>query len=124
MEASTHKPVEWIASAKKDLMGFPREVQRAIGYALGFAQRGDKHESAKPLKGFGGAGILAIVEDFDGDAYRAVYAVRFPQAIYVLHAFRKKAHRGRTTPPQEIKLVRARLKVAEADYAENYGGTG
>ncbi len=110
------KPVRWIAGALKDLQGFPEEVRRAVGYALYQAQRGRKHLSAKPLRGFGGAGVLEVVDDFDGDTYRAVYTVRFVEAVYVLHMFQKKSKRRIATPQKEIELIRARLKLAEQDY--------
>jgi phage-related protein len=83
------KPVIWIGSAKDDLVAFPEDVVGAIGFALYEAQKGNKHPSAKPLRGFGGAGVLEIVENHDGDTYRAVYTVRLAGRIYVLHAFRK-----------------------------------
>lgn len=96
----------------------------AIGYALHFAQMGDKHPSAKPLKGFGGAGVLEIVEDHDGSTYRAVYTVRFSDAVYVLHAFQKKSRKRAKTPKQEIELVRQRLRRAEEDYNARQKGKG
>lgn len=111
------KPVRWIAGALKDLQEFPGEVRRAVGYALYQAQRGRKHPSAKPLRGFGGAGVLEVVEDYDGDTYRAVYTVRFIEAVYVLHMFQKKSKRGIATPQKEIELIRARLRLAEQDRA-------
>jgi phage-related protein len=77
---------------------------------------GGKHSAAKLLKGFGGAGVLEIVEDHDGEAYRAVYTVRFSDVVYVLHAFQKKAKKGIATPPREIEKIRARLKVAQQEY--------
>jgi phage-related protein len=110
------KPVHWVGSSRDDLRDFPAEVTRDIGYALWFAQVGDTHPSVKPLKGFKGAGVLEIVEDHRGDAYRAVYTVRFAKAIYVLHAFKKKSTRGIKTPKHEIDLVESRLKWAKADY--------
>lgn len=110
------KPLGWIGSVKQDLARFPAEAIREIGHALYRAQLGEKHGSAKPLKGFGGAGVLEVVEDHDGDAYRAVYAVRFAGVVYVLHAFQKKAKKGISTPPQEIEKVKARLKRAEQEY--------
>lgn len=88
------KPVSWIASSYKDFRGFPDAVQDAMGYALYQAQLGAKHDSAKPLKGFGGAGVLEIVADHVGDTFRAVYTVKFATAIYVLHAFQKKSKTG------------------------------
>lgn len=86
-----------------------------MGYALRLAQQGDKHPDAKPLKGFGGGSVLEIVEDNDGDTYRAIYTVRFADAVYLLHAFQKKSKRGAKTPAEDIELVKRRLKVAEAD---------
>ncbi|MGE0100983.1 MAG: type II toxin-antitoxin system RelE/ParE family toxin [Blastocatellales bacterium] len=110
------KPVYWIKSSKEELCEFPVEVLRQVGYALYFAQIGDKHPSAKPLKGFGGAGVLEIVEDHDGDTYRAVYTVKFAGAIYVLHAFQKKSKSGIKTPKQTITLIKERLKLAQEDH--------
>ena len=112
------KPVRWIASSKDDLSVMPLDVRREVGYALYAAQQGDKHDDAKPLKGFAGAGVLEIVARHDGDTFRAVYTVRFSTAVYVLHAFQKKAKRGIATPKKEIDLVRARLKLAEADHQQ------
>ncbi len=120
----TAKPVRWIARSHDDLRAFPRAARRAIGYALHFAQMGDKHPSAKPMRGFGGAGVLEIVEDHDGNAYRAVYTVKFSEAVYVLHAFRKKSKKGIETPKQEIELVRKRLKRAEEDHRSRSKDTG
>ena len=85
------KPIEWIASSLDDLRDFPEDVQQSMGYALYQAQCGGKHPDAKPLKGFKGAGVLEVIEDFDGDTYRAVYTVKFDGAVYVLHAFQKKS---------------------------------
>ena len=110
------KPLGWIGSAKDDLLGFPDNVVRDMGHALYVAQIGGKHPSAKPLQGFGGAGVLEIVEDYAGDAYRAVYTVRFAEVIYVLHAFQKKSRRGIATPRQDIERVRTRLRQAEEEY--------
>jgi phage-related protein len=110
------KPVVWIASSKADLSSFPEDAKRAIGYALFIAQRGEKHLDAKPLRGFGGAGIVEIVEDHMGDTYRAVYTVRLAGRIYVLHAFQKKSKSGIKTPQPEIELIRSRLKRAEQEH--------
>lgn len=106
------KPLEWVGSAKKDLMAMPDTVIDLIGYAFHLAQRGLKHDQAKVLKGFGSAGVLEVVEDHDGNAYRAVYTVRFKNAIYVLHCFQKKSHKGIATPMHELNTVEARLKLA------------
>jgi len=92
----------------------PDEVQQAFGFALYNAQIGLIHPDAKPLKGFGSAGVLEVVEDWRGDTYRAVYTVRFASAIYVLHCFQKKSKRGIQTPKREIDLIRERLREAEA----------
>src|ERR1700733_11329302 len=85
------KPAHWMGSSRRDLRGFPAEARREIGYALSFAQNGRKNPSAKPLKGFKRAGVLEIVEDHPGDAYRAIYTVRFALVVYVLHVFKKKS---------------------------------
>lgn len=112
--SGTLKSLRWIGSAKKDLQAMPDQVQQTFGYALYQAQIGSIHPDAKPLKGFGSAGVIEVVEDLRGDTYRAVYTVRFAQAVYVLHCFQKKARRGIGTPKKEIDLVRERLKQAEA----------
>lgn len=112
------RPLIWIASSLDDLKQFPSEVRSDMGYALYVAQCGRKHEQAKPLKGFGGAGVLEVVQHFDGNSYRAVYTVRFAERVYVLHAFQKKSKRGVATPRAEIDLVKARLKRVKAIHAE------
>ncbi|MGH6951230.1 MAG: type II toxin-antitoxin system RelE/ParE family toxin [Vitreimonas sp.] len=114
--AKPPKPVEWIGSSLKDMRAFPEVVRETLGFALYLAQIGDKHVAAKPLKGFAGAGVLEVVEDFDGDTFRAVYTVRFASAVYVLHVFQKKSKTGIKTPKSEIDLVRQRLKVAEEQH--------
>ena len=118
MSTSEPKEVVWIASSRKDLCGFPDEVQQVMGYALYLAQSGDKHVSAKPLHGFGGAGVLEVVDDYDGDTYRTVYTVRFDDAVYVLHAFQKKSKRGIATPKHDIDLIRDRLELARCIHQE------
>lgn len=110
------KPVDWIASSYKDFRTFPADVQDAMGYALYRAQIGKKHESAKPLKGFGGAAVMEIVTDFRSDTFRAVYTVQFARVVYVLHAFQKKSKGGIRTPKHEIETIRRRLAEAERDY--------
>jgi phage-related protein len=111
------KPVVWVASTKVDLASFPEDVKDAIGYALYIAQRGEKHADAKPLRGFGSAGILEVVEDHAGDTYRAVYTIRLAGRIYVLHAFQKKSKTGAKTRNADIELIRSRLKRAEEEHA-------
>jgi phage-related protein len=112
------KPVRWVGSSKDDISGFPAEVRRRVGGALWEAQIGRKASYAKPLKGFGGTGVLEIVEEFDGDAFRAVYTVRFAKAVYVLHAFQKKSKHGISTPQFELDLIGRRLKRAKVDYEQ------
>lgn len=111
---STEKPLEWIGSSHKDLMALPVEVRRLFGFALSLAQAGDRHDATKVLKGFGGAGLLEVVESDVGGTYRAVYTVKFSEAVFVLHCFQKKSKRGIATPKEEMDIVHARLKVAEA----------
>jgi len=111
---SAVKPLYWVGSSKKDIALMPDEVQDIFGYALYLAQIGKKHEDAKPLKGFGSAGVLEVVEDWHGNTYRAVYTVRFAAAVFVLHVFQKKARKGIETPKHEIALIRERLKAAES----------
>jgi phage-related protein len=93
--------------------------RRCIGFALRAAQKGDKHPDAKPLSGFGGASVLEIMSNFDGDTFRAVYTVKFKGVIYVLHAFQKKSKTGIKTPKAEIDKIRSRLRDAETLYAES-----
>ena len=106
------KPLEWIGSSKKDLKALPDDVVDVFGYALFLAQAGGKHDQAKPLRGFGSADVLEVIEDFRGDAYRAVYTVRFEERVFVLHVFQKKSKTGIATPKRDMDLIRDRLKVA------------
>lgn len=108
------KRVTWLGPTRKVLQRFPLPVRRTVGFALYHAQKGVKHESAKPLRGFGGAGVLEVVEDYRGNTYRAIYTVRFTGQIYVLHMFQKKAMQGIKTPKQDIDLIKQRLKESEA----------
>lgn len=114
------KKVDFIGSSRNDLKEFPDEVKQDIGYSLFEAQRGQKPASAKPLRGFGGAGVLEIIENFSSGTYRAVYTVRFQKVIYVLHCFQKKSKQGIKTPKQEIELIKQRFRLAEDDYKANY----
>lgn len=110
------KPVYWTGSSYKDFRAFPDPVQDIMGFALYQAQAGGKSGKAKPLKGFGGAGVLEIIADQAGDTFRTVYTVKFATAIYVLHAFQKKSRTGVKTPAEDRELVARRLKTAEEDY--------
>lgn len=114
------KPLEWVGSAKADLIGFPEPVRKEMGYALYLAQGGDKSLHAKPLRGFGGAGVLEVTARHDGNAYRGVYTVKFAKAIYVLHCFQKKSKHGIVTPQAEIDLIKRRLQAAAEHYQQEY----
>lgn len=107
------KPLSWVGSSKRDLMALPMSIRKFFGHALDFAQRGDKHDAAKVLKGFGSAGILEIVEDGRSGTYRAVYTIKFKEAVFVLHVFQKKSKHGMATPKLDLDIIRERLKVAE-----------
>lgn len=117
------RPLAWIGSSYKDLMQLPDDVRQFIGYALHFAQRGDQHPASKVLKGFGGAGVLEVVENDAGGTYRAVYTVKFEEAVFVLHCFQKKSKSGIATPKEDMDVIRARLKAAEALVKEMKHGT-
>ena len=95
------KPVEWVGSSKADLKRFPDPVQGRMGF---------------------GSGVVEVVARHDGDTFRAVYTVRFEAAVYVLHAFQKKARRGIATPKQDLDLVRRRLRAAERHYRDAHHG--
>lgn len=116
MADGTLKPVIWIGSSRDDLRRLSDSAQDEIGYAIYFAQQGRRHPSAKVLKGFGGAGVLEVVEDDAGGTFRAAYTVRIAGAVYVLHVFQKKSKKGIQTPRTEIELIRRRLAVAESHY--------
>jgi phage-related protein len=118
------KPIHFIASSLDDLRDVPPLVRGAFGRQLLDVQYGDTPASAKPLKGFGGASVLELVEDEDSSTYRAVYTVRFARAVYVLHVFQKKSRKGIATPKGDIDLVRRRLKDAESHYRDHYRRVG
>ncbi|HEY8292193.1 MAG TPA: type II toxin-antitoxin system RelE/ParE family toxin, partial [Thermomicrobiales bacterium] len=105
------RPIYWVGPSKDDLRAFPEEVQDVMGYALELAQRGTKHPDAKPLKGFGGASVLEIIDDYDGDTYRTVYTVRLRSGIYVLLAFQKKSKRASVVPKHVSVLIQIRLRA-------------
>lgn len=94
----------------------PDEVQNGFGYALYLAQTGGRHPDAKPLTGYGHAGVLEVVEDFQGNTFRAVYTLRFGDAVYVLHCFQKKSNRSIKTPQHDIALINSRLIAAQAHW--------
>ena len=111
--AASFKPVVWVGSSRKDLREFPDVVQDHMGYALYVTQQGGKHRDAKPLTGFGGAGVVEVVKDYRGDTFRAVYTLRYEGAVYVLHAFQKKSKTALETPRRDVELIKQRLREAE-----------
>jgi phage-related protein len=112
-EARPIRPLAFMGSSRRDLTAFPDAARQDVGYALYLAQRGRRAPSAKVLNGFGGGGVVEIVEDHDGDTYRCVYTVRLERAVYVLHAFKKKSKHGIATPKHDLDLIRSRLREAE-----------
>jgi phage-related protein len=111
---TSEKPLIWIGSSKRDLMDLPIPVRKFFGHALNFAQNGEQHDACKVLRGFGSAGVLEVVEDDADGTYRAVYTIKFKEAVFVLHCFQKKSKSGIATPKKDIEIIRTRLKVAEA----------
>jgi phage-related protein len=109
------RPLRWVGSSSKDYAEFPPEGQEQFGFELFLAQTGQHPPSGKPLRGPGGA--IELIEDFRGDAYRAVYTLRLRSAIFVLRAFKKKSKEGIKTPQKDVMLIKRRLDAAEADDA-------
>ncbi|WP_174889469.1 type II toxin-antitoxin system RelE/ParE family toxin [Candidatus Williamhamiltonella defendens] len=108
------KKLFWLGSSRKDLKTMPNDVQDTFGYALHQAQVGKKHPRAKSLKGFGSAGVIEVVENSVAGTFRAVYTVKFEDAVYVLHCFQKKSTHGIATPKPDMDLILERLKAAES----------
>lgn len=115
------KRLVWVASAKADFLEFPDEAQDVMGYALHLAQTGGKHPTAKVLRGFGSAGVVEAIDDFDSDIYRTVYTVAFADAVYVLHAFKKKSKSGRATPRPDLEVIQRRLRAVRDQHARKEG---
>ena len=118
--ALPEKPLHWVGSVKADLLDFPEEVVDDFGYALYLVQIGGKPPNAKPWKGEG-TGVLEIIEDHRGNTYRAVYTVRFSEAVYVLHCFQKKSPSGNRTARVDQNRIHDRLRAATEDYEVRYG---
>jgi phage-related protein len=116
------KLLRWVGDSCRRYGEFPRDVKRKRGLAMMIAQFGGKAPSVKPWKGLE-SGVMEVVENFDGNAYRAIYTVRFHDSVYVLHAFQKKSKRGIVTPTKDVRLVRARLKAALDDCRARTEGT-
>ncbi len=112
------KTVLWVSSSKGDLESLPKEVRKTFGYALYQAQQGTFPDIAEPLKGFGGTEVVELRENDKGGTFRAMYTIRFSDAIIVLHVFQKKSKKGIQTPKQDIELIHSRLKLAEWVYKD------
>jgi len=108
------KPIDWLGSSLEDLKSFPDEVQQTFGFDLYQVEFGDMPASAKPLHGEF-SGTHELVENYDGETYRAVYIAKLKDKIYVLHCFQKKSKKGREIPPRDLELIRKRLKEAIKD---------
>lgn len=93
----------------KEFSSFPQPVQEQVRYALEIAAAGQLADIAKPLSGLG-SGVFEVALPFRGDAYRAIYAVKLGDDIWVVHAFQKKSTQGIKTPKHEIDVIRERLK--------------
>ena len=111
------RPLLWVGSSKKDYVSFPERLQEEFGFELFLAQTGQHPPSAKMLKGLGG-GVVELIDDFDGDTYRAVYTAHFETVVYVLHCFKKKSKQGSKTPQSDVDLIKRRYRDAEANYPE------
>jgi len=125
---SNMKPVSWIGRTKQDLSALHQDVRDAVSQALFEAQKGGKHAKAKALSGYGDAGVLEIVTDHEGDTFRTVYTVRWPDCVYVVHMFQKKSKSGIKTPKADLDLIDERMKRitkarAEAAKAKRKKGT-
>jgi phage-related protein len=106
------RPLIWRGDSKAEFMAFPPQVQREMGYALFLAQVGGRHRTmAKTLTGFGGGTTIEVRENAHGGTYRAVYTVRYLDAVYVLHAFQKKSKSGIKTAKSDLDLIEKRLKA-------------
>ena len=116
------KPLFWVGPSKGDLIRFPEQVRKEMGYALHLAQAGEKSVHSKPLRGFGGAGVLEVATNCDGNTYRAVYTVKFAKAVFVLHAFQKKSKQGIATPKADMDLIKQRLNTAAEQYRQSFEG--
>lgn len=110
------RPLRWVGSSWKDYKDLPDEVQRQFGFGLFLAQTGQHPPGAKALSGMG-TGVLELIETFDKNSFRSVFAICFEDAVYVLHAFQKKSKSGIKTPKRDLDLIRKRLKIAEAEHA-------
>jgi phage-related protein len=111
MDDDDIKPVVWVGDAREQVQSFPKAVRQDIGAALYDVQKGTKPPQAKPFKGVA-SGLLEIVTRFETNTYRTVYAVKIGKRIYVLHAFQKKAPKGRKTAKLDVDMIARRYKEA------------
>lgn len=121
-EGTPLRIVQWVGDSREQLQKFPSQVRKAIGHALYLVQTGQTPPSSKPLRGLG-SGVFEIVDDYDTNAYRAVYTVKIGRSLYVLHAFQKKSKSGIATPKKEIDQIKRRLRRAKelAKQEEDHG---
>jgi phage-related protein len=115
------KPIVWVGPSNGEFLSLPKAVIREFGHGLYLAQKGDKADFAKPLKGFGNAGVLELRDNHDGETYRAMYTVQFAGTVYVLAAFHKKSKRGIALPKHEQALIQSRLKLAREIHRRGSG---
>lgn len=108
-EPNKPKTLVWLGDSRKRIRELPARVQDEFGHALWLAQLGGKHDSAKLMQGFGGGSVVELIEDHDGDTYRAVYTVQFAGFVYVLHVFQKKSKQGIKTPKPDLAIIKKRL---------------
>lgn len=118
----TNRQLFWISSSKKDLEDFPALVKDKIIFALDIAKAGGKHHDTKIFKGFNGVSVLEIVQRGKNATFRAVYMVKFKEAVFVLHCFQKKSKTGIKTPKQDVDLIKNRYKQAKLLYKELFKG--
>ena len=110
------KPIEWVGRALQELRALPASARDVMGYALFLAQHGELHRSAKRLRG-DLRGLIEVRDDWRGDTYRLVYTDKLGGAVYVLHAFRKKSHRGGSIPKRNLRMLKTRYQMARRHHA-------
>ena len=109
------RAVIWVGSSKDDISALLGAVKASFGFRLRQVQNGKTPSDMKPLPQFGN-GVFELSERFEKNAFRLMYVVNLKNAIYVLHAFKKKSKSGIKTPRHELATIETRLKWAELDY--------
>ena len=117
--AAAEKPLVWMGSSHKDIRECPDAIQRDLGYALHFAQRGETHPHARPMKGVLRE-VMEIVARDDRSTYRGMYTVRLAGVVYVLHVFKKRSTHGIKTPQRQLDLIARRLADASMQHSFRY----